>query len=83
MKERSYIFIQLFSLLAIVLITIFYIFWSYNHEKKADVIRKTDKFRVIELEGCEYFYTTDYHGNYVLCHKGNCKNPVHIYNNPY
>jgi hypothetical protein len=36
------------------------------------------------IDGCEYlFYENGYPGNnaysMTMCHKGNCKNPIHIY----
>lgn len=38
------------------------------------------KSSIIIIDGCEYFkYKTYYHYN-VIEHKGNCKNPIHIYN---
>ena len=33
-------------------------------------------FEAVEIEGCEYFVCDVYNGS-VLCHKGNCKNPIH------
>lgn len=43
-------------------------------------IERFKKAEVITLENCEYYVCQ---GSYcsVLCHKGNCKNPIHIYNN--
>lgn len=37
---------------------------------------------VVELEGCEYWYIMGGHRNASLCHKGNCKNPIHQYARP-
>lgn len=34
--------------------------------------------KIVEIEGCEYFYTTYNRG--AMCHKGNCKNPIHYKN---
>lgn len=34
------------------------------------------ELEVIEIEGCEYFLTY-YSKSKSLCHKGNCKNPIH------
>lgn len=34
--------------------------------------------KVVELEGCEYMVFRDSHGS-VFVHKGNCKNPIHMY----
>ena len=31
---------------------------------------------VIKIEGCEYFFT-DYRRSAIMCHKGNCSNPIH------
>lgn len=41
-------------------------------------------YRTVEIEGCEYIYyshTKGYSGFGFLAHKGDCKNPIHIYNN--
>ena len=32
--------------------------------------------RIVEIEGCEYLEFEQGH-QYSLCHKGNCKNPIH------
>ena len=39
------------------------------------------EIKVVTIEGCEYFKLYTYGGNYVYTHKGNCKNPIHIYKN--
>lgn len=36
-------------------------------------------FEVITINKCEYLNCWTYGGNYVLCHKGDCKNPIHVY----
>jgi hypothetical protein len=36
---------------------------------------------IIEIEGCEYFRYHSTHAYVHITHKGNCKNPVHCYNN--
>jgi hypothetical protein len=36
--------------------------------------------KVVTIERCEYFATrisTGSGGGFALCHKGNCKNPIH------
>ena len=33
-------------------------------------------FDVIEIDSCQYIYSTKGYGGY-LAHKGNCKNPIH------
>ena len=39
------------------------------------------KIVAIEVEGCEYLYAFNPgNGFNVFTHKGNCKNPVHLYN---
>ncbi len=35
--------------------------------------------KVINLEGCEYYYTRFNRGA-IMCHKGNCINPIHYKN---
>ena len=35
--------------------------------------------QVVTIDGCEYFKCRTHLGWTVLSHKGNCKNPVHIY----
>lgn len=34
---------------------------------------------VVTIDGCEYFYCPC-EGARIYTHKGNCKNPIHIYN---
>lgn len=38
-----------------------------------------DGVRVCTYDGCEYIRSVVY-GGITYCHKGNCKNPIHIYN---
>jgi hypothetical protein len=57
---------------------------SANNIKEKDDVR--DKFAVsiigvTRIEGCEYFILDTY-GTNSLVHKGNCNNPIHIYNKP-
>lgn len=53
--------------------------------EEATVTRKTTTIvtqnggkplKLIFIEGCEYFEFSSGH-RYSLCHKGNCKNPIH------
>ena len=37
-------------------------------------------FRIVVIDGCEYFYEYGMHGGSTLCHKGNCTNAIHQYN---
>lgn len=39
-----------------------------------------DKFDVIQIDSCEYIYSSLFTREGLLTHKGNCKNPIHIYN---
>ena len=50
-----------------------------NSNNRARFVESKDgfSFRVIELDGCEYFYGPS---SGQLCHKGNCSNPIHKYN---
>ena len=41
--------------------------------------------QVVVIDGCEYIYyseTQGYAGYGFLAHKGDCKNPIHLYNKP-
>lgn len=38
-----------------------------------------NSYCTIEIEKCEYFIVNAY-GSFTYMHKGNCKNPIHIYN---
>jgi hypothetical protein len=53
-------------------------------ENDIRVITHNLDWKVIEIEGCEYFYQKSKGwkepGGITLCHKGNCKNPIHMYN---
>lgn len=45
-----------------------------------ELYRERD-LNVIIIDDCEYLYGyVGGNGGYVLCHKGNCNNPAHIYN---
>lgn len=39
----------------------------------------TDEEEIVVIEGCEYIRSI-VHGGCTYCHKGNCKNSIHIYN---
>ncbi len=43
-------------------------------------IGQYDTFRVVVIDGCQYFYQYNPRGGSTLCHKGNCTNPIHQYN---
>ena len=48
-------------------------------QKKQTEIVTADGNRPLEvvvIEGCEYLHYRHGH-SYMLCHKGNCKNPIH------
>jgi hypothetical protein len=36
----------------------------------------SEPLKVCVIEGCEYFICKNHKGN-ILCHKGNCSNPIH------
>lgn len=40
---------------------------------------KNEDFTIVTIDQCEYIKTHVYSGE-VYTHKGNCKNPIHIYN---
>jgi hypothetical protein len=42
-------------------------------------VTKDLHFNIYKIDGCEYIGGTYYKGFY-LAHKGNCQNPIHIYN---
>ena len=46
--------------------------------KPTNIVTKegNNKLRIVEIEGCEYLEFEQGH-QYSLCHKGNCKNPIH------
>jgi hypothetical protein len=41
--------------------------------------RLAPAYRVIWIEGCEYLRLETSNGYPILTHKGNCRNPIHIY----
>ena len=52
-----------------------------NVQKQKTTIRlnNMDPLNIVTIDGCEYLYGP--WGNAtVLTHKGNCKNPIHVYN---
>lgn len=40
--------------------------------------REVNSLCVVNLEGCEYIVSPNGHGS-LYSHKGNCKNPIHVY----
>lgn len=55
-------------------------------EKMLESIEMGD-FEVVKIEGCQYVvFTSDFgvsaRGYGFMAHKGNCNNPIHIYNTP-
>lgn len=49
--------------------------------KSKDVTTSTGEPMVtVDIEGCEYFKQFGSHGERTYSHKGNCKNPIHVYN---
>lgn len=41
-----------------------------------------EKYKIVIIDGCEYIMYSESHGYQgygYLTHKGNCKNPIHIY----
>ena len=61
--------------IAIFLIIISFIFGCYRNGENIDV----RKVIIVTIEGCEYIVNQNSYGE-ILTHKGNCKNPIHIYN---
>lgn len=37
-------------------------------------------YNIVIIDGCEYLRLEHTHGYASLTHKGNCKNPIHCYN---
>lgn len=37
------------------------------------------QFKVVNVEGCEYLASMTHSGYWTYAHKGNCKNPIHVY----
>ena len=68
-------------LLAIVILIISGSF-GYRNVKSLSVKTTTIQVEhgavIIEIDGCEYIKSQVSSG-YTYCHKGNCKNPIHIY----
>jgi short subunit fatty acids transporter len=52
-------------------------------DKSKQVEEKKDKYapqhNIIIIEGCEYIQFSSF-GGWSYIHKGNCNNPIHIYN---
>jgi hypothetical protein len=37
------------------------------------------QFKGVNVEGCEYLASMTSYGYWTYAHKGNCKNPIHVY----
>lgn len=44
-----------------------------------DMYSHKAKYNIERMDGCEYIVSHNAYGN-ILTHKGNCDNPIHIYN---
>lgn len=70
--------------LILLLIVTFIISCTDSNVKKknAGIILENGDNPLTEFtyDGCEYFYKSTGH-RFGICHKGNCKNPIHCYNN--
>lgn len=53
-------------------------------EKSLDNVKKiresVPEYTIVVIDECEYLRLEHTHGYASLTHKGNCKNPIHIYN---
>lgn len=65
---------ELFFIVVIILGLIVTGFRAWEPEKEAQSAITAEKS--IILEGCEYVSVV---GQYNYTHKGNCKNPIHVY----
>jgi competence protein ComGC len=49
---------------------------SYKQQRKQ---AEKGAYAVAVVEGCQYLMCPSYYGYFVLSHKGNCTNSIHIY----
>ena len=67
---------------ASILLGIIVIIWTITtlsgcNDPVSKVIER-HPYEIVVIEGCEYFSCQTYiEARPVLCHKGNCKNPIH------
>jgi len=69
--------------LIFVVTFIFFIFTSCKIKNQnvshvnTDIVISDNKLEIVILDSCEYYYGYWNKEEYVLTHKGNCKNPIH------
>ncbi len=71
------IIIGLISLAVICIMTLFIL--GFNGARNDKNPEKS--YKVVIIEQCEYIYISrrPFSAEFCLSHKGNCKNPIHIY----
>lgn len=68
---------EIIGLLAIVAILLIVVgSCSYKHQRK---MAESGAYDTTVVEGCQYLMCPSYYGYFVLSHKGNCTNSIHIY----
>ncbi len=75
---------SLISKSLLVLLSFAIISCDQIQEKSLENVQKikesVPEYTVVVIDGCEYLRLEHTHGYASLTHKGNCKNPIHIYN---
>lgn len=51
-----------------------------NQEKEEFSKTQNNEMLIKRIDGCQYLVNYVYRGSSVYIHKGNCDNPIHVYN---
>ena len=69
------------TLTTLLIASVFIIGCGYDSKKEDEQNKKhIPLYSIVVIDSCEYLVTQYYNTNASLCHKGNCKNKIHIYN---
>lgn len=71
--------VEVMIIIAIIGILISIGIGGVNQRKKVIKEGRIDNMITV-IEGCQYIRNPSYGGSIIYTHKGNCNNPIHIYN---
>lgn len=68
--------------IAVVALSLLAVYFTSCSQPKYTIVKSDNgyNFIVVKIDGCEYIEARSAYGYFSYAHKGNCSNPIHIYN---
>ena len=83
--NKNDLFFFIAPIAVLILLIVFIILDTYTKPAKNITIAPKLDYEIVEIEGCEYVIAREtkmpHTGYGFMAHKGNCKNPIHVYQN--